>query len=339
MRIITNSELPNAMNEVQPNRIAVAYVGIDWNLYIDKDKLAEIIVSPTLGSNPRAIEQLVELLGWDRVHFLDELHAKIYIGKDKAAFGSFNLSRNGISVDGLEELGGISQESIVVERLTAEFLRLREKAIARYPTVQKKESRLSDLSRLRNRAIEEGILKDDNSLIQIEDYSPKNSIVMFVCWWIALDPERDFAILSAVDPKLSAETFDSVSENYTTALESDKIEPGSWLLMWKARADGMPYKNSKPYWLYVHEAIPHGIKGDDYSRLLLQRKDMITPTAPFDIDRKDVARELRTVLSMDEFASFRLVEGKLWSTQDCAEDTSRLIAAVKSACRKGASHK
>ena len=67
------------LHEHPPTHIAVAYVGRDWDQLIDCSQLKEIIVSPTLGTNPRAVDELVEKFGWEHVHFLDELHAKIYL--------------------------------------------------------------------------------------------------------------------------------------------------------------------------------------------------------------------------------------------------------------------
>jgi len=50
MRICSNAEqLRNALNEIKPTRIAVAYVGAGWKNYISLEHLEEIIVSPTLG--------------------------------------------------------------------------------------------------------------------------------------------------------------------------------------------------------------------------------------------------------------------------------------------------
>ena len=336
MRIITNSELPSAMQDVHPTHISVAYVGIDWRTYIDEKNLKEIIISPTIGSNPVAITQLVVLLGWSNVHFLDALHAKFYIGESKAAVGSFNLSKNGISVNGLEELGVITEDPIHIDRLNSEFSRLRSMAINQYPNPEDKEGRLKALRTMRNQAIAEGILSDENPLVQIEDYMPLANVDIWIMWWRNVEVERNYKVLAAADINLREESFGGIVSNWTTALESDNIEPGSWLLMWLARGNGMPNLNAKPYWFYVHEAIPNAVEDESYTKMLLQRKDKNIPTVPFDLDRKEVAAALKSKLSTDEFSAFRENDGAPWSTQSCALNTKRLIAAIQSACRKDA---
>ena len=61
MFICTNpKELRDAIAAVQPDRIAVAFIGINWQEYVDISSIKEIIVSPTLGSNPRAIENIMD---------------------------------------------------------------------------------------------------------------------------------------------------------------------------------------------------------------------------------------------------------------------------------------
>lgn len=67
MKIISNSKIKSTLKKVQSNKIAVAYVGKDWKEYVNLTKDDTIIVSSTLGSNPRAIQEFVELIGWDQV--------------------------------------------------------------------------------------------------------------------------------------------------------------------------------------------------------------------------------------------------------------------------------
>ena len=102
IKLFTN-DIATAIAECSPEFIAVAYVGKDWSNFINASKLKKIIVSPTLGSNPYAIESIANLISWDKILFLDKLHAKIYIGKKHLVVGSSNLSKNGLTADGLNE--------------------------------------------------------------------------------------------------------------------------------------------------------------------------------------------------------------------------------------------
>jgi hypothetical protein len=108
MMILTRKEdVRKQLKALKPSRIAVAYIGKDWQEYICPQDIDSIIVSPTIGSNPDAIVQLAEIVSYDRVFLLDRLHAKIYLGEDCALIGSFNLSRNGLGEGGLLELGNV----------------------------------------------------------------------------------------------------------------------------------------------------------------------------------------------------------------------------------------
>lgn len=330
MRIITNPQLLNSMHEVRPVRISVAYVGIDWRDYIEAEHLEEIIVSPTLGSNPLAIRQLVELLGWDNVHFLDALHAKFYIGETMAALGSFILSSNGISAQGLEELGVVAEDAKDILTLNSEFLRLKEAANVLYPTSQSKEARLTRLQTQRNRAIAEGILNDENTPPLIIDYTPTIDSDLHVIWHRDVDAEMNYERLIAGDPQLNEAMFDNVVEDWITVQENDDIAPDSWILLWKARLDGMPNLASNPRWLYVHQVISGAVLDAPYTKMIIQRNDRRKPTEPFDIKSSHFANALRTVLANNNFQAFRENGDDLWSVQNCYA-THRLIDAVREA--------
>lgn len=75
------AELQSALDKIQPRRVAVAYLGAGWRDYLSLHSLDEILVSPTLGSNPWALAGLLaeaERCGRPRVYFLEALHAKLY---------------------------------------------------------------------------------------------------------------------------------------------------------------------------------------------------------------------------------------------------------------------
>ena len=178
-----------------------------------------------------------------------------------------------------------------------------------------KERRLKALRTKRNQAIAEGILSDENPLVQIEDYMLLADVDIWITWWRNVEVKRNYKVLAAADINLREESFGGIVKNWTTVLESDNIEPESWLLMWLARGNGMPNLSAKPYWFYVHEVIPNAVEDESYTKMLLQRKDKNIPTAFFDLDRKEVAAALKSKLSTDEFSAFRENDGARWSAQ------------------------
>lgn len=91
MKLISTAEVESTLENVRPTHIAVAFVGLDWKRYIDINVIEEMIVSPTIGTNPYAIQEIVNHIGWDKIHFLTNLHTKLYIGSNSAVFWRFNL--------------------------------------------------------------------------------------------------------------------------------------------------------------------------------------------------------------------------------------------------------
>lgn len=333
MNIVTSAEAVCAVKRVSPVRIAVAYIGVDWRDYVDKDVLTEIIVSPTIGSNPVAISQLVGALGWDRVHFLDSLHAKLYIGNGIAAFGSFNLTKNGLSGACLEELGAVTEDSGHLEKLTAEFERLRKLAIQSYPSIEDKKSRLSALELLWRRGISKGIIASPEATVSILDYEPVSGSNLSVVWWCDVDVTRDESVLAASDKSLVGSGFDDCVANWTTSLNDDNLEEGVWILLWRMRKDGMPDQRDRPHWLYVHQAIRNAIIDDGYRKIVIQRKDMKLPLPPFELSPM-TQKAIKAVLSREDFAIFREQEDKYWSANSCRNDIGRFVAAVKEECKR-----
>lgn len=117
MRLIHGTDIKSTIRDISPTSIAVAYVGIDWASYVSPDRIKEIILSPTLGSNPYAIVNMAKYIGWENIYFLDNLHAKIYLSASQAAVGSFNLTANGLSAQGLEEAGFFIEEKEEIDGL------------------------------------------------------------------------------------------------------------------------------------------------------------------------------------------------------------------------------
>ncbi|CAJ8041604.1 Uncharacterised protein [Burkholderia pseudomallei] len=172
MQLIYGREIKRALREIQPTSIAVAYVGIDWADYVDVSALKEIVLSPTLGSNPFAIAKIASELGWDKVYFLDNLHAKIYLGVTGAAVGSFNLTANGLSAEGLEEAGYVVRDRMAIEQLRVLLAQYRSQAQAAYPTTALKLERMAELRTLWDCAATNKIIRDDAHEIEIASHHP-----------------------------------------------------------------------------------------------------------------------------------------------------------------------
>lgn len=185
VKVLLEDEIRKAIKRCKPAKIAVAYIGDDWNRYIpDVNGLEAIIVSPTFGSNPRAIIDLAKKIGWDKVYFLDELHAKIYVGPGAAVIGSANLTCNGLSGEGLIELCVEVNARETLNKLDTAFERLKECALRQYPTTDLKKARLIKLEKAWGTAIANRIIKNPNGKsTAFIDFEPLGEDHFYVLWY------------------------------------------------------------------------------------------------------------------------------------------------------------
>jgi len=142
---------------VQPESIAVAYVGADWESFVDADTLKEIIVSPTAGSSADAIAERVWRLSWSNMHFLNKLQAKIYLSKTSAAIGNFNLTANGLSGHALEEAGYVFGAPVQLKSMRTLYASFKTKAAREYHLQSKKGKQLSQLKEINAKLRDAGL--------------------------------------------------------------------------------------------------------------------------------------------------------------------------------------
>lgn len=314
MQLIHGRAIQMALNDLAPNRIAVAYVGADWSQYINTEKLQEIVLSPTLGSNPFAIQAIVDKLGWDNVHFLDNLHTKLYLGERAAALGSFNLTRNGLSAQGLEEAGCLIQDLDHLTQLRALFDGYKLNASAAYPTTQDKEAQLTALRLLWSKAVREGVVDDASPTPSLPAFLPFANDV-YIVWMVNEAAEYNEEVVNT-----------SIIQGSMNFLQDDPIEPGKWLLCWAAREDGYPNRACNPYWLYIDEIYPAGAQNTIYPQLAVQRNDKQRLPEPFTLS-KSVVAALRDVLASEHFPEFRWSEDP-WHLAPTLPRRSELLLAV-----------
>ena len=303
MKLIHGAAIKSALREVSPISIAVAYVGIDWSKYIDTSMLKEIVLSPTIGSNPVAIAQLVARLGWENIYFLDNLHSKVYLGATQAAVGSFNLTANGLSAEGLKEAGYIISEPEAIAKLQALLSEYKALAVTAYPTELLKSERLTELRAIWDRAIKTGAIRNDSTSGNILDYvsTPGDPDVYVCCTWGDLTYSEQVVSPSTISQSLSF-------------LDTDELKPDRWILCWSAREDGYPNKRCNPYWLHIDEIVKDGAIDKKYTRIAIERNDRLFLNYPFELTPATV-EALRAVLCSGEFPEF-LGDKDPWSVDD-----------------------
>lgn len=311
------------LQEFPPSHIAVAYVGQDWDQLIDSSQLQEIILSPTLGTNPRAVDALVERLGWDNVHFLDELHAKIYWSNDAVIWGSFNLSNNALgcnSEGGLIEAGIFSTEKSMLDEAKELYNVCKYKAIRQYKSTQQKKEKLKHLHQLYNKSIENRII-DAKNLIAIESKIPVYSGQYSVAWYnpdIRTAEINKDAYLENTAIRDSGFDLSSTSSLCFTTQDASHLREGEWILVWavpKQQKTRKKFKEVSFYWLYIHNLVMDGYMPQedtkDYPLVAFEWSEKDKPTVPFELDA-EIYEAFSTTLDQAEFLNFHPNQG-IWT--------------------------
>jgi len=329
MHIISTPQIHAVIREIRPTHIAVAYLGADWGSLIDAEFLNEIVVSPTLGTNPHAVEQIVRHLGWENVHFLESLHSKIYIGECAAAVGSFNLSRNGICTTGLEETGVYLNERLSIDEAKSEYNRLRSLAISAYPSEDTKKKRLQRLKKEHGLALTKGVVQSPRVENSLQRYTVLSDRDFYVCWWQPGDINFDKDSVQRVAPEAVEWNFDTEHVDFTNVLASDCLEEGDWLLMWRAKVNGLPHKTEQMTWLYVDKVVERGVRGCDYSKLALEIKNLPHPNPPFDIKPPKVQSALKQAIALSTFTALQAAGAEAWSIEASANSLAAYLHAAR----------
>ena len=297
MKILVENQIQKAISRCKPSKIAVAYIGADWKEFIpDAVSLNAVIVSPTFGSNPWAITDLAKLIGWDRIFFLDELHAKTYVGKESAVIGSANLTRNGLSGEGLVELCVEVNADESLRKLNEAFDEMKKRAQKQYPTTESKKTRLKELEKIWGAAISNRIIRiKHRNARSFSDFEPLGEDHFYVLWY------------QPVDCKYSddVKAIQSLIVDDIHFASKDKVEKNKWALVWRITNSSKPHRSARPYWLYIHEVFENGVidKGYEYPKCAIQRKDLKVPSPPFEIT-SDVAEAFKKAIQEEEIAKY-----------------------------------
>lgn len=303
MKILVDNEIRRAVLGCKLSKIAVAYIGADWKSFIpDSSHLEAIIVSPTFGSNPWAITDLVKQIGWEKLFFLDELHAKAYVGKKSAVIGSANLTRNGLGAEGLVELCVEVNAEESLRKLNKAFDDLKKRAKEQYPTKEAKKERIKELEKSWGAAIANRIVKGENRKGRpFVEFEPLGNDHFYVLWYQPVDCEysEDIKAIQSL-----------IVDDIHFAIR-DKPEKNKWALVWRITDSSTPHKTVKPRWLYIHDVFEDGVtdKGYEYPKCAIQRKDLELPAPPFEIT-DDVSEAFKMAIQEEDIAKFLVQEDR-----------------------------
>ena len=325
MKVLTDAQIRGAVARCNPLRVAVAYVGAGWKTLLPDDagRLEEVIVRPTLGSNPGAIREIADKVKWENLHLLDELHAKVYIGETSAVLGSANLTQNGLGDHGLREVSVEVSSTKSLARLNQFFDEMKGLAQQRYPTRKDKEERLKHLEEIAN---QHDLPPPPGPSFANFQLPPGENDHFYVCSYTSGDDCAYSAEVQAVE--------DDIEDDLHFAA-NDKVEPKKWCLQWRVTNHDKPHKSERLTWFYIDDVFEQGIvRGDDdypYPTCAVQRKSMKQhlPPQPFEIT-PEVANAFKKAIVKDEIAKHLIQPGRVFSLACSFEGLRPLIEDMKS---------
>lgn len=321
MKIIPNNKIKSTLKKVAPNKIAVAYVGIDWKEYVNFSKDDLIIVSPTLGSNPNAIIEIVELIGWGNVHFLNNLHAKIYIGKNSAFISSSNLSKNGIDSKGLIEIGVLVNSKNEIEKIDNEFNNILKLSKKQYKNSKEKKLALKKLFKIHKKAVADKIIRKEGEVNSFEKYANSPIEEFYISYYTHGEIEKTSEEYQKHESLINDELHLRIE---------DKIDKSTWILVWKRTNNFKPNKNSKPYWLFVHDILKDAILENEYpyQNCAIERNDLEIPVEPFYLDDKFI-EIFKDLISNQNFSKYFVQKDKDYDMNYSKKGLKKLIEEIK----------
>jgi hypothetical protein len=332
MLLTTPDDMQIAMEKVRPRRIAVAYLGAGWRDYLSVETLDEIIVSPALGSNPWALADLLaeaERCGRPRVYFLEALHAKLYLGEAAALVGSANLTYNGLG-GGLLEAGVLITDDATLQEAHRYLDTLRDQAVSDSATQQRM---LAALKARWDRAHWHEALPNEAGKgaapATLADWEPHQGRV-HVTWYCEGEWAYNEAVMDKVLPEAERNAANDDATNAMTFLEGDDIQVGDWLLCWKSRTDGRPWKGKTVSWMQVQRLVSEGATAEtqgDYTQVALEFPDYASAPEPFALTT-EIQALVRDRLASGDYPELLGIADD-WSMRAAWPTAQRFLASLK----------
>ena len=337
------NELSSTLRSIKPSHVAVAYLGSTWHEHLtDLDALEEIVVSPTIGSYPWALSDLMDKADEHnfKVLFSENLHAKLFIGKSACMIGSPNLSNNGFG-GGLDEAAAFLEGAQNVQNAVRIFEGLKSGAVEdcelqREIIEQLKEKWLR--ARRHNTLPKESGDRPEMSLTEWSQCQCGERVIL--TWYY---PTGDLVLnTEGIKAEIPEYTKGNPNDHFIDYLDfaaDDDIRIGDWLLCWAATDKGQARRN-KAYplvWMHVNKVIPNG-SGDpehEYSLLAVTLKDSIQDgvTPPFAIDQV-IERLVPDLLDSGKYEGLKLTDDHIWRVKDAERENLRFLDDLQKAYRK-----
>jgi HKD family nuclease len=262
----------------------------------NEDKICQLVIGTDyLGTAPEVLQSLksvpkVRVMLKGQVTF----HPKIYCFiKDKNFFaivGSSNLTNGGLSsneeasvlIEGTTEDDFFKEISNKISSWWEMGVQIEDNWLSRYEEMWSKNKE--------NRAKTKKLVDAIQEPPTIAEFNVKNSPRIRIALWVENIDKDNYSEEVPQD----GEFLDEMA-----FLKNDDIEKGDWILSWKCKKDGNPYK-SRMNWMYVDKIFLNGYKHCDYLKLAVQTKQ--NDLVPFRLDDGKLQSIIKEVIKSDDFA-------------------------------------
>jgi hypothetical protein len=331
MTYLSGQSIGNDLLKLRPNHVMVAYLGVDWAKFLPNiNKIERLVVQPNPPTNPQALSNIATLIGWNKIRFLDNLHAKVYIhlksdGKSgKAIVGSPNLTANGLGGSGLYEAAVRFDFQVTdagsPDGLLTSFDSVWEMADQQYPDEVSKIRRLEKLVEDSKKYWSRGVSHisphpDTGKTPSICEYGSEWKMDFWPASYVQDDVKFKGDALKAQKAGRFKELFACVCNDDQIVLDKTCER---WILQWRITNQGLPYQRTHLSWLYIHNVFPNSVVSQaPYSSVLIEANDRgPRPTPPFELDEK-TEKAIKTVLGRPKYQAFweQPADGTGWKTQ------------------------
>jgi hypothetical protein len=243
------------------------------------------------GTNPSEIKKLKR----QNIRQCDTLHAKVYIGSERAVIASANISANGLGFEGVEQARWIEAGTSIQDTSAC---------LEWFETQWKNAREISDADIKKAEMVWGRRRRSRPTVLSIDDFNPLSEQLPLLYWFGNTEYKVD---------KEAAKQHNVAVNDIEGSLvcEGDGIEdgsalqPGSWVVVWNASEVGVPKKNANPYWFYTGRMIPKAIKYKGWR----QKQDVViesdnSPSEPF-MFNKNLAKIFYDVLGNQKFDELR----------------------------------
>lgn len=301
MNFVSSSQLTQAIKEVTSSRAAkcaVAFWGNGGAKLFPSEDLSGVKIVCNLsmgGTNPTEIKRLQDRNADIRQH--DYLHAKVYIGPDKAVVCSANASSNGLGFEGPIELAGWEEAGVIIETNV--------NVSVWFDAIWKQSRPIEDDDLKVARKLWHERRKCKPTPAGFPNFDPDAFSPSPLVTWIGsteweYNKEEIVKQLGGFGKRIQEMVDEGLEVEHK--YDRDFLKPGTWVLCWYADKRDLPKVKSGMWWVYVGDTIERSFR---YEGERLWRPTALAmlrrPPEPFNIKDPIFRNLLRNLLATDKY--------------------------------------